>query len=1835
MRRFHFTLLVITCCAITASIAFQNMFNEEQLQIAFRPGTGLRRSDPPLTINTNFQLAAASTGGDGSPGNPYIIENRIIDGVATFTCISITNTNKYFFLRYCTLTNGVKGLYFNNVSNAHVYNVTVSGMTGAAAYGIHWEYSDYNKMSNSTSTGNAHNGFYSVYSDHNWFFHNNISVNSMNGMVMVYATNNTIANSTMSRNVGGAGIGSGISFTGSMTYCKIANNTISQNNDNGILFINDYNSYNTIEHNIIQSNNDDGVSMEGRHHYNIIRFNTIKSNRENGVYLYDTYSSQHAIGNQIIGNTITDSVLASGQGVYLNVYIDYTRIENNTILRNNYGVYLYNTVYHTIVKGNNISLNRDEGAFFTQYVRNTTFDGNQFKKNAGYGMWIADYNCTVKNNVFDANSFDGIHIRNDYFANIDIINNTIINHGNSMYYGIDCWISRNVAIVNNTFFKNYNGLILIDTSLIRVTGNKILNCSYGFLIGSGNYTCNDSIISDNIIANNSVYGIRMANWDDNGISKNITIEFNVIDHNAIGIFLRRSRDNIFRGNNFTRNGYGIQYTETIGPNTFYYNNFMLNTKHLSNSINNLWNTAYPWGGNYWDNYTLVDVFHGPGQNISGADGIGDTPITLINGGIDLYPLMFPYPNDATSPVITLLSPVNASLSRVSTQVSLDVFDARLDAVWFNWDSGTNQTLHSPYHVSTPAADGVHVLRVYANDTHSNVAVQRYEFIVDTSPPVITLVSPGNNTIQRPGIMIDLTVTDPNLSSVVFNWNGSVNQTLVAPYDLSIPAIDGSRQLRVYAIDAAGNAGSRFFRFTVDGTPPSIILNSPANASAILPNRVIDLLAGDIRLDETWYQWDSGSNITLLAPFDVNAPGTDGLHVLRVYANDTASNIMNRRYEFTIDAIPPVSIQNLHSISHTTSLWSNDSWIDLVWDVASDAGGSGIAGYSFTWATSPVTPGLTVINNLTTYTGSQPDGYTWYFSIIAIDNAGNPSTSVSIGPFWIDTNPPDAPIPASTTHTTSTWSANVIIIVMWDLPNDASGSGVAGYSYSWTHGPQDPGTTLMTSSRSLSSPGLTQANDWYFNARSVDNAGLWSSQASVGPFYIDTNLPSTPIPSSPTHATSTWSSTTIINVTWGLPSDGGGSGVAGYSFSWTHGSQDPGTILMSSVRSIVSPALTEASDWYFNIRSVDGVGQWSSQASLGPFYIDTNSPAAPLPLTSTHLPSIWSTTTIINITWDLPSDGGGSGVAGYSYSWTHDAQDPGTTLMTSSRSLLSDALADASDWYFNVRSVDGVGMWSSQMSLGPFYIDANVPATPSLASPTHATSAWSSITIINVTWSLPTDGSGSGVAGYSYSWTHGAQDPGTTLMTSSRSLLSAALTDASDWYFNIRSVDGIDLWSSQASLGPFYIDTQAPSTPIPTSSTHVQSTWSANPVIGVSWATPGDGSGSGIAGYSFSWNFGAGTPDATIDTTSLSVTSTPLTDGNNWYFNIASIDNVGYVSSTTSIGPFFLDLTTPIITLLGNANNSIQLSGTVLNLSVTDTHLGQVLYHWNAGANQTLESPYTLIFPMDTTAMSLHVYASDLAGTLAAATFIIIPDLEPLANFSISVTQAYASESVVFLFTGSQGNAPATFTWSFSDGGSNSTLASPSHVFSQPGQYLVTLTVTDSNADSNTTSILINVIARPGQPIPIETFIIIIVIISVAGIAIGIAGVSKARAKKAKVAKTITEKRRALDISSPETQVVAPKKVSTGVPKEEPKEMTPQEKAEAAKTEKEITRYVDVPNCIVHKGPIAGANYLCPRCKTLYCINCAMVLKQRGEKCWSCGADIEISLPGDAVPPRDA
>ncbi|MCZ2856458.1 MAG: hypothetical protein O2U62_05145, partial [Candidatus Bathyarchaeota archaeon] len=105
-----------------------------------------------------------------------------------------------------------------------------------------------------------------------------------------------------------------------------------------------------------------------------------------------------------------------------------------------------------------------------------------------------------------------------------------------------------------------------------------------------------------------------------------------------------------------------------------YHNIFNNTINAYSNWTNTWDNGYPSGGNYWSDYNGTDYFNGPYQNITGSDGIGDTPYNIQIGNQDSYPFTTQLAWDQTPPSITNISqdpeiPDDLETARITVEVN--------------------------------------------------------------------------------------------------------------------------------------------------------------------------------------------------------------------------------------------------------------------------------------------------------------------------------------------------------------------------------------------------------------------------------------------------------------------------------------------------------------------------------------------------------------------------------------------------------------------------------------------------------------------------------------------------------------------------------------------------------------------------------------------------------------------------------------------------------------------------------------------------------------------------------------------------------------------------------------------------------------------------------------------------------------------------------------------------------------------------------------------------------------------------------------------------------------
>ena len=380
------------------------------------------------------------------------------------------------------------------------------------------------------------------------------------------------------------------------------------------------------------------------------------------IFVYNGTYYEKVIVNKMINligrdrnNTIIDG---GGSGNVLHLSVDNIKIENltiknsgnspsdsgiyissnncyllNNILKNNYyGIYSYNTV-NNVIKNN--------------LIFNNTYDGIRLKNSVS---------CNLANNIIYNNDLNGLS--NIYTNYSDISNNSIfLNDGNGIW---DYESDNSIIIGNNLSNNSNNGISIKNSNNSFYLNNKIWSnvnngirlhdeCCYNEVINNSifmsycgiwlyDFSNHNSVMNNHLSKN--TYGIFCTNSDYN------LIMGNVIDYqNYIGFALDDySSNNIISSNSILNNvDCGIWMSDDSINNILYHNNFFNNSPNAEDNSVNLWDNSYPAGGNYWEDYSSVDYYHGPNQDILGSDGFGDIPYNISGGSNqDLYPLINPY-----------------------------------------------------------------------------------------------------------------------------------------------------------------------------------------------------------------------------------------------------------------------------------------------------------------------------------------------------------------------------------------------------------------------------------------------------------------------------------------------------------------------------------------------------------------------------------------------------------------------------------------------------------------------------------------------------------------------------------------------------------------------------------------------------------------------------------------------------------------------------------------------------------------------------------------------------------------------------------------------------------------------------------------------------------------------------------------------------------------------------------------------------------------------------------------------------------------------------------------
>jgi gliding motility-associated-like protein len=212
---------------------------------------------------------------------------------------------------------------------------------------------------------------------------------------------------------------------------------------------------------------------------------------------------------------------------------------------------------------------------------------------------------------------------------------------------------------------------------------------------------------------------------------------------------------------------------------------------------------------------------------------------------------------------------------------------------------------------------------------------------------------------------------------------------------------------------------------------------------------------------------------------------------------------------------------------------------------------------------------------------------------------------------------------------------------------------------------------------------------------------------------------------------------------------------------------------------------------------------------------------------------------------------------------------------------------------------------------------------------------------------------------------------------------------------------------------------------------------------------------GTGSYSYLW-----TVNNALISTSDSISVSPSMTTN---YIVQVSDNCGNVATDSIL----YTITSPPLTL--QMSGPIQICpGDSAFLQVTASGgFGNYYYLWTQ-SNETS----TGIWVNPTTTTSFFVQVSDECQTFFVTGVSLVQVVKPTADFWVMTE--YPMEGLSTSFLNQSQNAWA-YTWDFGDASSISFLVNPTHVYSDPGEYLITLTATDEKGCIDSISKWIRVI----------------------------------------------------------------------------------------------------------------------------------------------------------------
>ncbi|NDB63066.1 MAG: hypothetical protein EB170_04250 [Nitrosopumilaceae archaeon] len=745
----------------------------------------------------------------------------------------------------------------------------------------------------------------------------------------------------------------------------------------------------------------------------------------------------------------------------------------------------------------------------------------------------------------------------------------------------------------------------------------------------------------------------------------------------------------------------------------------------------------------------------------------------------------------------------------------------------------------------------------------------------------------------------------------------------------------------YKISAINSAGTSATSAEVTATPTSTSTGSLPNA----PTNLVGVAASPTQANLSWtapsntggypisgykieYRIGSGSYSTLventggtITTYSHTGLTTNQVYVYRVYSITSFGTSTQASNEVVVQ---PASTSALTAPNPPTGLSAtpiSPTQVNLSWTAPSNNGGSSITSYKI-----EVKSGSGSFSNLVSNTGNTATSYshtglstgtTYTYRISAINSIGtsSPSSETSATP----TSSSTSGVPSAPTNLVATASSSSQINLSWGAPSSNGGFAISGYKIEFKTG-SGSYSTLVANTASTSTiyshTGLSSGTTYVYRVSAINSIGTGSPSGESSATPSGTS--SAGVPGSVTALSATAASPTQVNLSWGAPSNNGGSAISGYKIE-VKKSGGAYEVLISNSQSTSTSfshtGLTTGTTYYYRVSAVNSVGA-GTQSEVSATPKETTAPT----VTATAV-----SPTSITLTWVPPSQTYKQSITGYKI---EQKIAPDTFV------VIQDNVGTKTSYTISGLTTGNTYTYvvSAYFSLGASPQSADATATPLPTSnasppsqstntvnvnpPTNLVATPYSPTQINLSWTAPT--SSGTISGYKIEAKRGQAQfetltPSTLNSTTKYSHTNVATGTQYTYRVYTITASGTSLASTEATATAT-LSTTPPPSPI-TAKPPSPPTLSANLVsptqINLYWTTPSNTGGATVTGYKIEYKIGADSYRVlTSKTTATTYSHTGLL-ANTYSYRIYAINPAGNSLASNEVSIKTADQPQPI------------------------------------------------------------------------------------------------------------------------------------------------------------------------------------------------------------------------------------------------------------------------------------------------------------------------------------